>query len=185
MSFSRNANKGIFECTLEHLCNLTIVPVLYYRLSEVFAAAAWLARSVPTFLSASHGRFETAARRSDTSCSPECGRRREESEPKRTRMAGARRTIRIAIAKSDIVARRRTLLNTSFSRHSPTMNAAVTNLAFMMGAMQVAKRIPFDENPEYLTYARIVYVAAQVVVLLINYFISMKVSGRARGGDVT
>lgn len=46
----------------------------------------------------------------------------------------------------------------------------------MMGAMQVAKRIPFDENPEYLTYARIAYVAAQVIVLLINYYISMKVS---------
>lgn len=58
----------------------------------------------------------------------------------------------------------------------PKMNAAVTNLAFMMGAMQVAKRIPFEENPEYVTYARIAYVGAQVVVLLINYFISMKVS---------
>ena len=30
------------------------------------------------------------------------------------------------------------------------MNAAVTNMAIMFGAMQVAKRIPFDENPEYV-----------------------------------
>ncbi|CAO1624060.1 unnamed protein product [Sympodiomycopsis kandeliae] len=62
------------------------------------------------------------------------------------------------------------------------MNAAVTNLAFMMGAMQVAKRIPFEENPEYLTYARIVYVAAQITVLLINYFISMKIK---KANDLT
>lgn len=55
------------------------------------------------------------------------------------------------------------------------MNSAVTNMAVMMGAMQIAKRIPFDEQPQFLLYARIVYISAQVICLLINYFISLKV----------
>lgn len=57
------------------------------------------------------------------------------------------------------------------------MNAAVTNMAVMMGAMQVAKRIPFEEEPVYIVYARVAYISAQLLVLLINFYMSMKVSG--------
>lgn len=53
-------------------------------------------------------------------------------------------------------------------------------MAVMMGAMQVAKRIPFEEEPQYVLYARIAYVTAQVLCLLVNYFISLKVSNGER-----
>lgn len=55
------------------------------------------------------------------------------------------------------------------------MNAAVTNMAVMFGAMQVAKRIPFDENPEYVRYAQFAYIASQVLCLGIFYFCSLQV----------
>lgn len=45
----------------------------------------------------------------------------------------------------------------------------------MFGAMQVAKRIPFDDKPEYIMYARAAYVAAQVICLLINYYCAFRV----------
>lgn len=60
------------------------------------------------------------------------------------------------------------------------MSGAVANMAVMMGAMQVAKRIPFEEEPQYVLYARIAYVTAQVLCLLVNYFISLKVSNGER-----
>ena len=51
----------------------------------------------------------------------------------------------------------------------------------MFGAMQVAKRIPFDDNPEYIIYARAAYVAAQVFCLLINYYCTfMVITGKGR-----
>ncbi|PWN30664.1 putative PHO88-involved in phosphate transport [Jaminaea rosea] len=52
----------------------------------------------------------------------------------------------------------------------------------MQGAMQVAKRIPFEEEPQYLLYARVAYVSAQVICLLINYFISLKIK---KANDLT
>lgn len=55
-------------------------------------------------------------------------------------------------------------------------------LAFMFGAMQVAKRIPFDEQPEYIIYARIAYATAQAICLLINYFCAWKVK---KANDLT
>ncbi|PWN41176.1 putative PHO88-involved in phosphate transport [Ceraceosorus guamensis] len=61
-------------------------------------------------------------------------------------------------------------------------SAAVMNLAFMFGAMQVAKRIPFDDKPEYIQYARAAYVAAQLFCVLINYFISLRVK---KANDLT
>lgn len=62
------------------------------------------------------------------------------------------------------------------------MNSAVANMAVMMGAMQIAKRIPFEEEPQYLLYARVAYISAQVICLLINYFISLKVK---KANDLT
>ena len=55
------------------------------------------------------------------------------------------------------------------------MNAAVTNMAVMFGAMQVAKRIPFDENPEYVRYAQLVYVTSQLLCLAVFYYCSILV----------
>lgn len=46
----------------------------------------------------------------------------------------------------------------------------------MFGSMQVAKRIPFDDHPEYIVYARAAYVAAVLFCLLINYYCAFKVS---------
>jgi hypothetical protein len=60
------------------------------------------------------------------------------------------------------------------------MNAAVTNMAVMFGAMQVAKRIPFDENPEYVRYAQLVYVTSQLLCLAVFYYCSIQVRGHAR-----
>ncbi|PWN50385.1 putative PHO88-involved in phosphate transport [Violaceomyces palustris] len=62
------------------------------------------------------------------------------------------------------------------------MNAAVTNMAVMFGAMQIAKRIPFEENPDYILYARAAYVAAQLTCLAIFYFCSIKVK---KANDLT
>lgn len=58
------------------------------------------------------------------------------------------------------------------------MNAAVMNMAFMFGAMQVAKRIPFDDHPEYVRYAQLGYATAQLLCLAVYYFCSVQVRGR-------
>lgn len=71
------------------------------------------------------------------------------------------------------------LLHTKPQR-SCIMNAAVTNMAVMFGAMQVAKRIPFDENPEYVRYAQLVYVTSQLLCLAVFYYCSIQVRGHAR-----
>lgn len=55
------------------------------------------------------------------------------------------------------------------------MNAAVTNMAVMFGVMQFAKRIPFDDQPEYITYARIGYLLAQLGCLAVFYFCSIQI----------
>ena len=55
------------------------------------------------------------------------------------------------------------------------MNAAVTNMAVMFGVMQMAKRIPFEDNPEYVLYARVGYVAAQLACLAVFYFCSIQI----------
>ncbi|GAW04218.1 inorganic phosphate transporter [Lentinula edodes] len=52
------------------------------------------------------------------------------------------------------------------------MSGAVANLAISLGAMQVARKIPFDD-PEVLNYARIGYVATQLTLLGIYYYVSM------------
>lgn len=55
-------------------------------------------------------------------------------------------------------------------------------LAFMFGAMQVAKRVPFDDHPEYITYARAAYVAAQLICVLIGYYCAFRVK---KANDLT
>jgi len=52
------------------------------------------------------------------------------------------------------------------------MSGAVTNLAISLGAMQLARKIPFDD-PEVLNYARIGYVVTQLTILGIYYYTSM------------
>ena len=42
------------------------------------------------------------------------------------------------------------------------MNAAVTNMAVMFGAMQLSKRIPFDDKPEYVRYAQMAYLLSLI-----------------------
>ncbi|KAI0788368.1 inorganic phosphate transporter [Fomes fomentarius] len=54
------------------------------------------------------------------------------------------------------------------------MNPAVTNLVISLGAMQVARRIPFDD-PQTLTYVRIAYVATQVTVLGVYYYVAQQI----------
>ncbi|OBZ72342.1 Inorganic phosphate transport protein PHO88 [Grifola frondosa] len=54
------------------------------------------------------------------------------------------------------------------------MNPAVSNLVISLGAMQVARKIPFDD-PQILTYVRIGYVVSQVVVLGVYYYVAMKI----------
>ncbi|KIP11048.1 hypothetical protein PHLGIDRAFT_64642 [Phlebiopsis gigantea 11061_1 CR5-6] len=54
------------------------------------------------------------------------------------------------------------------------MNAATSNLVISIGAMQVARKIPF-EDPQVLTYVRIAYVVVQALVLGVYYFITLKI----------
>ncbi|CAE7162922.1 unnamed protein product [Rhizoctonia solani] len=57
------------------------------------------------------------------------------------------------------------------------MNPAVTNLMVSLGAMQVARRIPFDD-PEVLQYVRFGYIAAQVICLATFFYVSYKVKAK-------
>ncbi|KAF8604495.1 putative PHO88-involved in phosphate transport [Ceratobasidium sp. AG-I] len=57
------------------------------------------------------------------------------------------------------------------------MNPQVTNLMVSLGAMQVARKIPFDD-PEVLFYVRVGYVAAQVICLATFFFVSYKIKAK-------
>ncbi|KAK7435618.1 phosphate transporter (Pho88) [Stygiomarasmius scandens] len=54
------------------------------------------------------------------------------------------------------------------------MSSPVQNLVISLAAMQLARRIPF-ENPEVLTYVRIGYAATQLVILGVYYYVTMQV----------
>ncbi|KAG0705791.1 inorganic phosphate transporter [Suillus ampliporus] len=54
------------------------------------------------------------------------------------------------------------------------MNSGVQNIVISLGAMQVARRIPFDD-PEVLNYVRIGYVTSQVIIMGVYFFVSYKV----------
>ena len=55
-------------------------------------------------------------------------------------------------------------------------------MAVMFGTMQMAKRIPFEESPEYVTYARVGYLCAQLACLAVFYFCSIQIK---RKNDMT
>ncbi|QRW17649.1 inorganic phosphate transporter PHO88 [Rhizoctonia solani] len=57
------------------------------------------------------------------------------------------------------------------------MNPAVTNLMVSLGAMQVARRIPFDD-PEVLHYVRLGYIAAQLICLATFYVVSYRIKAK-------
>ncbi|KJA13770.1 hypothetical protein HYPSUDRAFT_195556 [Hypholoma sublateritium FD-334 SS-4] len=54
------------------------------------------------------------------------------------------------------------------------MNSGVQNLVISLGAMQLARKIPFDD-PDVLLYVRIGYVLSQVIVLGAYYYVSMAI----------
>ncbi|GFZ43292.1 Inorganic phosphate transport protein PHO88 [Saitozyma sp. JCM 24511] len=56
-------------------------------------------------------------------------------------------------------------------------NPAITNLVLSLGAMQVARRLPL-EDPEFITYLRIGYVASQLIALAVYWFITLKIRRR-------
>ncbi|KAF8476497.1 inorganic phosphate transporter Pho88 [Gautieria morchelliformis] len=57
------------------------------------------------------------------------------------------------------------------------MNSAVSNLIISLGAMQVARKIPF-EDPEVLNYVRIGYAATQLITLAIYFYTSYKIKAK-------
>ncbi|KAJ7598889.1 PHO88-related membrane protein [Mycena floridula] len=54
------------------------------------------------------------------------------------------------------------------------MNSAMQNLAISLGAMQLARKINFDD-PEILMYVRIGYISAQVLILGVYYYVSLAI----------
>ncbi|KAJ9115640.1 hypothetical protein QFC20_000967 [Naganishia adeliensis] len=57
---------------------------------------------------------------------------------------------------------------------SPLANPAVTNLLFSLGAMQLAKRLPLQDE-DFIMKLRIGYVSAQVLSVAIYFFIMQKI----------
>ncbi|EKM77875.1 hypothetical protein AGABI1DRAFT_86121 [Agaricus bisporus var. burnettii JB137-S8] len=54
------------------------------------------------------------------------------------------------------------------------MNSAVQNLVVSLVAMQMARKIPF-EDPVVLGYVRIGYITAQVIILATYYYVSLAI----------
>ncbi|KAG8859355.1 hypothetical protein FRB96_004570 [Tulasnella sp. 330] len=54
------------------------------------------------------------------------------------------------------------------------MSAQMINLGVSLGAMQLARKIPF-EDPQVLLYVRVAYVSVQLIVLGIYYYVSTKI----------
>ncbi|PVG04307.1 putative PHO88-involved in phosphate transport [Serendipita vermifera] len=54
------------------------------------------------------------------------------------------------------------------------MNPAIQNLVISLGAMQVARRIPFDD-PQVLNYVRAGYVISQLICIGVYLYISAKI----------
>ncbi|PPR08229.1 hypothetical protein CVT24_001305 [Panaeolus cyanescens] len=53
------------------------------------------------------------------------------------------------------------------------MNSGVQNLVVSLGAMQLARRIPFDD-PVVLNYVRLAYLGSQIVALGVYYYVSLQ-----------
>ncbi|KAN0092519.1 Inorganic phosphate transporter Pho88 [Tylopilus felleus] len=54
------------------------------------------------------------------------------------------------------------------------MNAGVQNIMISLGAMQIARRIPFDD-PVVLNYVRLGYVLSQIIIVGTYFFVSYKI----------
>ncbi|PPQ72480.1 hypothetical protein CVT26_003602 [Gymnopilus dilepis] len=54
------------------------------------------------------------------------------------------------------------------------MNSGVLNIVISLGAMQLARKIPF-EDPEVLNYVRVGYVVVQAIVLGVYYYVSLAI----------
>jgi len=54
------------------------------------------------------------------------------------------------------------------------MNSGIQNLLISLGAMQLARKIPF-EDPLVLNYVRLAYVVSQLVMLAAYYYVSIAV----------
>ncbi|KAF8185460.1 PHO88-related membrane protein [Pholiota molesta] len=54
------------------------------------------------------------------------------------------------------------------------MNSGVQNLVVSLGAMQLARKIPF-EDPVILNYVRIGYIVSQVIILGAYYYVSLAI----------
>jgi len=63
---------------------------------------------------------------------------------------------------------------------SANMNPQMQNLVISLGAMQVARKIPF-EDPQVLLYVRAAYVTVQLIILGTYYFVSLK--GKRKNGS--
>jgi len=61
------------------------------------------------------------------------------------------------------------------------MNAQITNIAVILGLMQVAKRIPFDD-PNVLNMVRAGYILSNVIIVSIYYYIGITIK---RKNDLT
>ncbi|KAF9459625.1 inorganic phosphate transporter [Collybia nuda] len=57
------------------------------------------------------------------------------------------------------------------------MNSAIQNLVISLGAMQVARKIPF-EDPQVLRYVRVAYITTQAIILGVYYITSRKIQSK-------
>jgi len=57
------------------------------------------------------------------------------------------------------------------------MNAQLGNLGISLAAMQLARKIPF-EDPQVLLYVRIAYVSVQIIVMGVYYWVSMQIKAK-------
>lgn len=54
------------------------------------------------------------------------------------------------------------------------VNPQITNLAIILGMMQVSKKIPF-EDPQVLLGVRVLYVVSNLIIFGLYYYISMQI----------
>jgi len=54
------------------------------------------------------------------------------------------------------------------------MDSGIQNIVISLGAMQLARKIPFDD-PVVLNYVRLAYVLSQVVMLGVYYYVSLAI----------
>ncbi|KPI35329.1 Inorganic phosphate transport protein PHO88 [Cyphellophora attinorum] len=59
----------------------------------------------------------------------------------------------------------------------PSISPQITNLAIILGMMQVSKRIPF-EDPQVLMGVRALYIVSNLIIFGLYYYISMKIKSK-------